>query len=379
MSGLEKSHVCKFWDNSPFDMEFVNASGRSGGILCVRDSSVFKPVDVIKDRNFLFIKGMVVGRDENFCCLNVYAPQGTGDKKGLWNRIASLKEANDGFLVSQGVMNKWLTASSRVLPRLILILKDTNFGHRPFRFFNSWLERQDFEGVVRSACENWSWVGPADVGLMKKFKVLRSEIKKWWDMTKVKEGENEQLWKTKLEKLEIEAESKDLNEEEDWVRWECLKELTELANRKTRDLKQSSRTRWALHGDENSAFFHGFIKQQEKKKFDTTLKDGWDLVPAKCNNHARRAEIDRLPTKGALERRNLRVSDNICALCEVEIRDLLELHKSIKLGDVAKEAFHRIIIIVCWSIWIARNDKVFEGSEVKVEDIIGGIKSLGFL
>ncbi|XP_076941741.1 uncharacterized protein LOC143611423 [Bidens hawaiensis] len=118
-------------------------------------------------------------------------------------------------------------------------------------------------------------------------------------------------------------------------------------------------------------------------------------VPAKCNIHAWRAEIGRLPSKGVLERRNVRVSDNICVLCEVEgksvdhittgcgvaavvwehvsrwckvppiyafsVRDPLELHKSIKLGDVEKDAFHGIIVIACWSIWKARNNKVSKG------------------
>ncbi|XP_076917527.1 uncharacterized protein LOC143577631 [Bidens hawaiensis] len=100
-------------------------------------------------------------------------------------------------------------------------------------------------------------------------------------------------------------------------------------------------------------------------------------VPAKCNIHAWRAEMDRIPTRGALERRNISVSDNVCALFTV--RDHLELHKSIKLGDIENEVFHGVIIIACWRIWKARNDKVFEGKEVKVEDIIGDIKVLGFL
>ncbi|XP_076910753.1 uncharacterized protein LOC143568484 [Bidens hawaiensis] len=127
-------------------------------------------------------------------------------------------------------------------------------------------------------------------------------------------------------------------------------------------------------------------------------------VPEKCNIH----DLLRERWNEAI----LKVSDNICALCEVEgesadhittgcgdaalvwehisrwwkvppiygfsVRDLLELHKSIKFGDVEKHVLHGIIVIACWSIWKAINDKVFEGIEVIVEDIIGDIKSLGF-
>ncbi|XP_076955323.1 uncharacterized protein LOC143630121 [Bidens hawaiensis] len=53
--------------------------------------------------------------------------------------------------------------------------------------------------------------------------MLRSEIKKWWDKTKETERDNERIWQTKLEKLEVEAELSELSEEEDWIRVECGK------------------------------------------------------------------------------------------------------------------------------------------------------------
>ncbi|XP_076940478.1 uncharacterized protein LOC143609668 [Bidens hawaiensis] len=79
------------------------------------------------------------------------------------------------------------------------------------------------------------------------------------------------------------------------------------------------------------------------------------------------------------------VWEHISRWCKVppiygfSVRDFLELHKSIKLGDLEKDAFHGIIVIAYWSIWKARNNKVFKGIEIKVEDIIIDIKSLGFL
>ncbi|XP_076917387.1 uncharacterized protein LOC143577439 [Bidens hawaiensis] len=58
---------------------------------------------------------------------------------------------------------------------------------------------------------------------------------------------------------------------------------------------------------------------------------------------------------------------------------LLELHKTTKLGVVEKEAFHGIITIACWRLWKAKNEKVFDGKEVIVKEIIGDIKAYGFL
>ncbi|XP_076920623.1 uncharacterized protein LOC143581819 [Bidens hawaiensis] len=89
-------------------------------------------------------------------------------------------------------------------------------------------------------------------------------------------------------------------------------------------------------------------------------------VPNKCNIHAWRAEMDRIPTRRALIRRNIRVNDIVCPLCDsgeetadnlltgcgavsvvwdhisrwckvppifgFSVRDLLELHTNINLG-----------------------------------------------
>lgn len=107
---------------------------------------------------------------------------------------------------------------------------------------------------------------------------------------------------------------------------------------------------------------------------------------AKCNIHVWKAEMNVIPTWEALKRRNLRVLDNVCVMCELRkestdhittgclmamvvwdhinrwckipliygfsVRDLLELHKNIRLGKIEKEVLHWIIIIGCWRICI---------------------------
>ncbi|XP_076956487.1 uncharacterized protein LOC143631690 [Bidens hawaiensis] len=350
---LESRQVARFWDNSSFDMEYVGATGRSGSLLCMWDSSVFKMSDSIKDRNFLLLKGSIVGCGDPLCILNVYAPQGTIEKKGLWNRISDLKDKHSGlwfllgdfnivrnenerrnssfnpvrardfnsfifennlveyamkggkytfsvgkklskidrFLVCPGVMNLWPEACLRVLPRflsdhrpLILIMKESNFGPRPFRFFNSWLDRKDFEETVRVACGKWQSCGPADLALVNKFKMLRNVIKVWWGITKGKKGDREQTLKDELENLETEMESRDLSEEEEWIRMESLKDLTELAMLKVKDLKQKSRVRWAMFGDDNSVFFHSFINNRKRKKLHSRDAYKWGMV-RQTKNH----------------------------------------------------------------------------------------------
>ncbi|XP_076925722.1 uncharacterized protein LOC143588649 [Bidens hawaiensis] len=136
-------------------------------------------------------------------------------------------------------------------------------------------------------------------------------------------------------------------------------------------------------------------------------------VPNTCNINIWRAELDKLPTQVALSRRNIQVPFRLCGLCDSEIeavehvlvgcsvalkvwdfvsswckfppifafsvKDLLDLYSSSGLGVDKKVVFQGIVIIACWSIWKARNDRIFEGRVVKVEDIVGNIRSLDFL
>lgn len=68
---LDNKQVSRYWDNSVFGMDFVGATGRSGGLLCMWDVSKLKVSEVVKDRNFLLVKGELVGREDIVCILNV--------------------------------------------------------------------------------------------------------------------------------------------------------------------------------------------------------------------------------------------------------------------------------------------------------------------
>ncbi|XP_022003302.1 uncharacterized protein LOC110900742 [Helianthus annuus] len=64
----------------------------------------------------------------------------------------------DRVLVCQDFFSEWPVACLRALPRvhsdhcpIILVCANKNFGPKPFRFFNSWLERKDFDVVINKA------------------------------------------------------------------------------------------------------------------------------------------------------------------------------------------------------------------------------------
>ncbi|KAJ0488356.1 putative Endonuclease/exonuclease/phosphatase superfamily [Helianthus annuus] len=101
----------------------------------------------------------------------------------------------DRVLVCSNFFNKWPEASLRVLHNLhsdhrplLLSLSSLNFGHKPFRLFNSWLHKDGFDEVVRSVAASFSFDGEPDLFLTKKLAFIRSKIKTWRDEM-IKKGE----------------------------------------------------------------------------------------------------------------------------------------------------------------------------------------------
>ncbi|KAJ0605054.1 hypothetical protein HanHA300_Chr02g0058651 [Helianthus annuus] len=111
-------------------------------------------------------------------------------------------------------------------------------------------------------------------------------------------------------------------------------------------------------------------------------------VPTKCNIFMWRAFLDRLPTKLALARMlfmAMGVWNEISTWCKIPrpfvfyVNDLVHLLEHSGVSGVKKTIFHGIIIITCWRLWRARNDKLFNRKDPNVVELVAEIKSLGFL
>ncbi|XP_022031724.1 uncharacterized protein LOC110932776 [Helianthus annuus] len=123
-------------------------------------------------------------------------------------------------------------------------------------------------------------------------------------------------------------------------------------------------------------------------------------------------EMNKIATGEALRKRNISVEDATCPLCESDeetsehlfiscyvasniwngvsswckipnifafsLSDLLRIHADLRVSE-KKEAIQGIIMIVCWSIWRARNNLKFSNIPVKIENIVCEVKALDFL
>ncbi|XP_021986652.1 uncharacterized protein LOC110883122 [Helianthus annuus] len=104
-SGISHSLLSKFWGSGNFGWEAVDSVGQSGGIVSMWDESLFSLEVSTKNRNFLFLRGRLIGSNTSINVLNVYAPQGVLAKKAVWDLLASLIDSNDGYWFIGGDFN----------------------------------------------------------------------------------------------------------------------------------------------------------------------------------------------------------------------------------------------------------------------------------
>ncbi|XP_021986391.1 uncharacterized protein LOC110882759 [Helianthus annuus] len=60
-------------------------------------------------------------------------------------------------------------------------------------------------------------------------------------------------------------------------------------------------------------------------------------------------------------------------------KDLLEVHKWFDGNKSAKKIVRGLIMVTCWAIWKARNDKFFSKGRGDSNVIFGDVRSMGFL
>ncbi|KAJ0445701.1 putative RNA-directed DNA polymerase [Helianthus annuus] len=194
----------------------------------------------------------------------------------------------DRFLVCLGFREQWPNATVLALDRvasdhrpIVLSTVQSDFGHIPFRFFNSWFEYSGFLEFVLQQCRLFSFSGPADLAFAIKLRWLKNKIKAWMKVEKVnKEGIYGEK-KKRLANIENMAEERLLLEGELAERAECRSYMAEFDRIKQLDLKQKSRTKWALEGDENSAYFHHIINSNiSTNRMNGLMIDGvWVTCP----------------------------------------------------------------------------------------------------
>ncbi|XP_045791549.1 uncharacterized protein LOC123886261 [Trifolium pratense] len=180
---------------------------------------------------------------------------------------------SDGFVTKHGITGQWIGDRdiSDHCP-IWLIVSPKDWGPKPFRVINGWLDHPDFISFVESSWKSFVVHGKKAYVLKEKFKLLKESLRKW----------NREIFG--FLDLNIEKTVKDINDIEgllggddmdvELTRREGLnKDFWRQLHLKESLLKQKSRTRWVKEGDSNTRYFHESIKSRRRRNQLMALKD----------------------------------------------------------------------------------------------------------
>lgn len=196
-----------------------------------------------------------------------------GRKKFTWIGQGGEKLSKfDRFLVSSELCDVWSGLSVLVLERVFsnhcpILLKNEvqDFGPTPFRFFNHWMEKDGFLLMIRKEWENFSIPGCASFVLKEKLKLLKYSIKGWINSNLSADLEKAKELRAKMEQWDREAELRELSSHEKEVFVTTRRDFFQAEKLVSQSLKQKSKVKWAVAGDENSSFFHGMVRGRLKR------------------------------------------------------------------------------------------------------------------
>ncbi|MFS7933371.1 putative reverse transcriptase zinc-binding domain-containing protein [Helianthus anomalus] len=147
---------------------------------------------------------------------------------------------------------------------------------------------------------------------------------------------------------------------------------------------------WSWFADDKGWFSTVSVQNllvESVSKPNVFVLDKCSWVPAKCFFLAWRDELNNIQTRDALIRRNIAVEVDSCPFCgnaKGSVDHLftvcgVSLRVSGDLCSKQQEVVYGLIIIAVWAIWKAINSKIFVDGRGNSEDIVGDVKSLGFL
>ncbi|KAK2385146.1 hypothetical protein QL285_072415 [Trifolium repens] len=185
----------------------------------------------------------------------------------------------DRILISDEWAHKWGNAALWGLSRdvsdhcpLILKYSHEDWGPKPFRFNNFWLDNKKLVGIVESFWETHKVEGWMGFVLKEKLKTLKTILKEWH---KEEYGGLEARIEgvvVDIKDLDVRGELVGLSSQEVECRKEKFITLWNLLRCKEALTVQRSRSKWLKEGDANTKFFHNSVKMRSRLNAISAIK-----------------------------------------------------------------------------------------------------------
>ncbi|KAL8557848.1 hypothetical protein ACS0TY_005085 [Phlomoides rotata] len=183
----------------------------------------------------------------------------------------SCKSKTDRMFVNTEWLRHWPNQILKGLRRsfsdhipLVLLSGTKDWGPRPFRFMNCWLEHPQFKAFFQEKWKSYNIEGWAAYRLKEKLKLLKKDLRDW---NKYTFGDIDHNIESKMKEIEVLDRIDDvmgLEEAEVIQRNKSTAELIRFGQWKERLLAQKAKARWLKDGDVNSSYFHGWINKNRK-------------------------------------------------------------------------------------------------------------------
>jgi hypothetical protein len=148
---------------------------------------------------------------------------------------------------------------------LLLCYSLADWGPKPFRFNNFWLQNKDFKDIVTQAWGSQAFEGWMGFILKERLKFLKGVIKGWSATAFGMVDEQKRHLIKRVADLDTKSEGVGLDDDEVVERklkfeelWKLLKNIDALGY-------QRSRIKWLKEGDSNSRFFHNRINAAKRR------------------------------------------------------------------------------------------------------------------
>ncbi|XP_071689062.1 uncharacterized protein [Rutidosis leptorrhynchoides] len=179
----------------------------------------------------------------------------------------------DRFLVTENFLHTWKDLTACIMDRhlsdhcaIILMDEERDFGPKPFKIFDAWLDDEEVSKVIEDAWDKEvAVINRKDCVFRNRLKNVKNAIKDWSRNRLDKLDVEIEMHKSIAKDLELRAEVLNLNE-------------TELENWKN---SRKCENQMGIGGDENSKFFHSVMRMRNNRNtIRGLLIDGvWNNSP----------------------------------------------------------------------------------------------------